>query len=504
MGNNNMNKNKIIYLIAFFSGFLSLAQEILWMRLISFVGISVPQTFSFTLAVFLIGIAVGAYVGKIICKKNKELKVSYLGNIFFLAGIIDILLIIGIYLHSHYSTPNVLVLGVCVFVCAAVRGIIFPMVHHIGTEASKTGSQISNVYFSNVFGSASAPLLISFFALDFFNTQQVYLIICLLTLVVAGLCHNKINIKLLYFSFIIVPFILMFFPEKIFHEFSKNSYQENIYPSYILENKHGFIQVYEDNKDQIVFGANVYDGKLNTNIFHNSNGIDRAYLIAALNPKAENILVIGLSTGSWAKVLSLMPDIKKMTIIEINPNYVQLIKKYPEVKGLLNDPRVEIVIDDGRKWLKKNNDNKFDTILMNTTWHWRAYGSNLLSQNFIKIINQSLNEKGLVFYNTTESMNAYSTAKTVFPYVYQYKFFVLGAKQSQELDIATLTHNLCLMRDPITQKSTFNDLSECVRAANIINSNKLIPFEKIKLDEKHKQVITDDNMITEFKYGKGL
>ena len=40
----------IVYLIAFFSGFLSLGQEIIWMRLISFVGMSVPQTFSFTLA----------------------------------------------------------------------------------------------------------------------------------------------------------------------------------------------------------------------------------------------------------------------------------------------------------------------------------------------------------------------------------------------------------------------------------------------------------------------
>lgn len=499
-----MKNNKLIFIISFSSGFLSLAQEIIWMRYISFLGMSVPQTFSFTLAIFLMGIAFGAHVGKKICKNNKNLKVDYLGNVFFIAGIIDILLIIFVYLYSHYLTPSILILGLCVFICAAVRGIIFPMIHHVGTKVSKTGAQISNVYFSNVFGSALAPLLISFFALDFFNTQQVYLIICLLTLVIAGLCQKKLNMKLLSLSFVIVPFVLMLLPEKIFHEFSKNSYQLNLYPNFILENKHGVIQVYENNKDQIVFGANVYDGKLNTNIFHNSNGIDRAYLIATLNPKAENILVIGLSTGSWAKVLSLMPNIKKMTIIEINPNYIELIKLYPEVGGLLDDPRVEIVIDDGRKWLKKNNNIKFDTILMNTTWHWRAYGSNLLSKNFVEIISQRLEDNALVFYNTTESMNAFSTAKTVFPYVYQYKFFVLGAKHPQKLDVDTIAHNLCLMKDPITQKSTFNDLNECINAAHIIYSNELIPFDKIQLSPRYKQVITDDNMITEFKYGKGL
>lgn len=504
MGMKIMKNNKLIYIISFFSGFLSLAQEIIWMRFISFLGMSVPQTFSFTLAIFLIGIAFGAHVGKRICKKNRELKIDYLGNIFFLAGITDILLIVSVYLASHYFTPNVLILGLCVFICAAVRGIVFPMVHHIGTEVSKTGAQISNVYFSNVFGSALAPLLIGFVALDFFNTQQVYLIICLLTLAIAGFCKINLKNKFLFLSFGILPMALTLLPEKIFHEFSKNSYQENLYPNFIMENKHGVIQVYESDNDKIVFGANVYDGKLNTNIFHNSNGIDRAYLIAALNPKAENILVIGLSTGSWAKVLSLMPEIKKMKIIEINPNYIELIKKYPEVKGLLDDPRVEIIVDDGRKWLKKNNTQKFDAILMNTTWHWRAYGSNLLSQNFIEIINQRLSDNGMVFYNTTESMNAYSTAKTIFPYVYQYKFFVLGTKQPQKLDIDTLAYNLCLLKEPISQKYTFKDQIECMKAANIIDKNGLIPFDQIKFSDRDKQVITDDNMITEFKYGKGL
>lgn len=504
MGVNLMNNNKLIYIISFFSGFLSLSQEIIWMRLISFLGMSVPQTFSYTLALFLVGIAIGAHIGKKICQKNKEIKISNLGNIFLISAFIDIFLIIFVYLYSHYFTPSVIILGMCVVICASIRGIIFPMVHHVGTQVSKTGAQISNVYFSNVFGSALAPLLIGFVALEFFNTQQVYLIVCFLTLCIAALCQKNKSFRVLFFSFSFIPFLLLFVPEKIFYEFSKNSYEENLYPNFILENKHGVIQIYEKNEDQIVFGANVYDGKLNTDIFHNSNGIDRAYLIAALNPNAENVLVIGLSTGSWVKVLSLMPNIKKMTIIEINPNYIELIKQYPEVKGLLDDPRVEIVVDDGRKWLKKNNSQKFDTILMNTTWHWRAYVSNLLSLDFIEIIEKQLAANGLAFYNTTQSMNAYFTAKIVFPYVYQYKFFVLGAKQPQKLNINTLAHNLCLMKDPISQKSTFNDLNECIQAAHIIYSNELIPFEKIQLNERDQQVITDDNMITEFKFGKGL
>ena len=88
MGVNLMNNNKLIYIVSFFSGFLSLSQEIIWMRLISFLGMSVPQTFSYTLALFLVGIAIGAHIGKKICQKNKEIKISNLGNIFLISAVL--------------------------------------------------------------------------------------------------------------------------------------------------------------------------------------------------------------------------------------------------------------------------------------------------------------------------------------------------------------------------------------------------------------------------------
>ena len=64
--------------------------------------------------------------------------------------------------------------------------------------------------------------------------------------------------------------------------------------------------------------------------------------------------MIGLSTGSWARILSDYSKIKSLTIIEINSNYVELIKKnYPEVNKILSDDKVSIIIDDGRKWLRR-------------------------------------------------------------------------------------------------------------------------------------------------------
>ncbi|OFW94062.1 MAG: hypothetical protein A3F63_16560 [Pseudomonadales bacterium RIFCSPHIGHO2_12_FULL_40_16] len=503
-----MNKNNIIYVVSFFSGFLSLAQEILWMRMISFAGMSVPQTFSFTLALFLIGIATGAHIGKKLCQKRTHIRLNFLGQVFLLATCVDLVLLLGIYLFAKYINLSILLLGGFVFICAMVRGIVFPVVHHVGTHYIKTGSQISNVYFCNVIGSALAPLLISFIALNFLNTQQVYLLVCSLTSVVGLLCLEQTRYKIVVVGFTLLLASAITQPEKIYYELSKNSYRENLYPINILENKHGIIQIYDDHNDQVVFGANVYDGKLNTNLFHNTNGIDRAYLLTVLKPDTENILVIGLSTGSWVKVLSMMPNIKKITVIEINPAYAQLIQSDPIVSDILKDDRIEIIFDDGRKWVKKHQEKQFDLVLMNTTWHWRAYVSNLLSQDFITLVKNTVKDDGYIFYNSTQSADAFYTAKQVLPYVYQYKFMVLASKNPIQLPNKNIIiKRLCLLKRHSNKKIIFKNHFECTRAADLIYSIPLVPYEKIdfqKFSSHLPTVITDDNMITEYKYGKGL
>lgn len=495
-----------IYIVSFFGGFLSLSQEIIWMRLISFVGMSVPQTFSYTLALFLLGIALGAQAGKLICKKRVEIDISLLGVVLAVAAVIDLALIAGVYFYSATFGISIILLGLMTLICAAVRGVAFPLVHHVGAASKKTGTQISNVYFANVFGSTLAPLLIGFVALDYFNTQQVYLLVCVLTVVVALFCFKSLKVKSTLVILSVVIFAALWIPEKIFYELSKDSYQAEQYPSQLIENKYGFIQVYDDHDDKVVFGANVYDGKLNTDIFHNTNGIDRAYLLTAIKPQAKTALIVGLSTGSWVQVLTTMPSLEKITIIEINPAYVDFIKQHPEVSELLEDDRVEIIFTDGRKYLNQHQDKSYDIVLMNTTWNWRAYASNLLSADFLRIIKRSLAADGVVYYNTTQSLDAYYTAQSVYDYVYQYKFIVLGSNKPVKMNSAMIEKNLCQLKSYKTKQPVFISQEHCKKAAEVIMSNPLLPYKDIDMGVlgRAPHIITDNNMITEYKYGKGL
>ena len=47
-------------LLSFLGGFLSLSIEVIWIRIFNFQAASLPQAFSLTLALFLLGIAFGS------------------------------------------------------------------------------------------------------------------------------------------------------------------------------------------------------------------------------------------------------------------------------------------------------------------------------------------------------------------------------------------------------------------------------------------------------------
>ena len=68
---------------------------------------------------------------------------------------------------------------------------------------------------------------------------------------------------------------------------------------------------------------------------------------------------------------------------------------------MLRNPKVTIITDDGRRWLSHHPERRFDAIVSNTTWNFRANVTNLLSAEFLNLVQQHLNPLGILFYNTT-------------------------------------------------------------------------------------------------------
>lgn len=47
----------------------------------------------------------------------------------------------------------------------------------------------------------------------------------------------------------------------------------------------------------------------------------------------------------------------------------EVFGQYPAVKPLLDDPRVHMHFDDGRRWLKRHPEETYDLLVMNSTFY---------------------------------------------------------------------------------------------------------------------------------------
>jgi spermidine synthase len=274
----------------------------------------------------------------------------------------------------------------------------------------------------------------------------------------------------------------------------------------VVENKSGVIAVTQTGT---VFGGGIYDGRFNVSLVNDTNGIQRAFALSYYHPDPKEVLMIGLSSGSWAQVIANHPQVEHLTIVEINPGYLRLIPQAPEVASLLQNPKVHIDIDDGRRWLIRHAGGKFDAIIMNTSYNWRSNTSNILSTDFLQLIRQHLNPGGVDFYNTTDSNEVLATGVKVFPFGMRLANFVVVSDTPLKLDAGRWLD--VLSRYSIDGKAVF-DLSQEQQRRRLAEVMSMVTTmdrdvpgfftlesaAHIRARTAQVRIITDDNMGTEW------
>jgi predicted membrane-bound spermidine synthase len=495
--------------LAFSTGFLSLSLEILWVRLFAFANHSMPQAFAFVLVFYLVGIACGAHVGKWFCRKSFNLW-AVCGWSLVLSSICDLA---GpwIYASTALTSAQLWVGGFVIFLTALLKAIAFPIAHHLGTPtfAVKIGRNVSRVYVSNIFGATLGPFFTGMILLALLTTQQSFIVCAALSFLVAMYCLvRQFPVKVLSactaVAILFFGYMLTLNGHRLITDIASPVYGKVMN---VFENQYGIITVYPGGRDgDIVLGGNVYDGRTNLSPVINSNRINRVIILSALVEKPSRVLMIGLSVGSWLKLVTSFPGVEDIDVVEINPGYLDLIRYYPEQASALLDPRVHLHIGDGRRWLKEHPDNKYDMIVMNTTYHWRAYITNLLSQEFLRILKRHMNQNAILEYNTTGSPDALKTADSVFKNAYMYENFVVAGDFDwrEKLHSSDAVARLAALQ--LDGKALFPPRNRSLIVEFLsLKVTPLSDVESIYNSMGRKlEIITDRNLITEFKYGKTL
>lgn len=143
----------------------------------------------------------------------------------------------------------------------------------------------------------------------------------------------------------------------------------------------------------------------------------------ALNTHAlpKKVLVIGGGDGGVVREVVKHRSVEKVVHCEIDGAVIEASRKYlPEISCALDDPRVDIVIDDGIKHVREHK-KTYDVIIVDST-DPVGPAEGLFSASFYRSIYEALNEDGLFvaqtespFFNRDLIPRLYKDISAVFP-----------------------------------------------------------------------------------------
>jgi predicted membrane-bound spermidine synthase len=529
----------LVLALAAVVGYLALSQEILWFRAISYVTLDRPTDFAHVLGCVLFGIALGAGGARWLCNQNSERTLGYVGVLLAVSALVygaslpafaEVLVSIPPKESENHVAWQSLASGYAIVATTAMLlGAVFPLLCHYAVRGGAVGQSVSWIYFANIVGSTAGPLLTGFILLDIATLQTNVLLLTLLTAAVGAvvllISGGPVVLRWVMLAVLgagMVVFLVQHdarFAQILEKLHYKHEFKPELAYKHVIQNRSGIIAIEADPYwGDSIYGGGAYDGRFNLDPVRDGNGITRTYLLAALHPDPQDVIVIGMSGGAWVRVLTMHPDIKSITVVEINPGYVEVMKNYPEIAKALDDPRVKLHIDDGRRWLNRHPDARFDIMIMNTIYHWRGQATNLLSDEFLRICQSRLKPGGFVYYNSTGSDDVFYTAAQVFKQVGYKSNIVIGSdtrlattresRRAQLLkfkvgDVPLFGNQIAL---PEVQTRLAGDKAETDYYVGKLAErlDELVNFDPGDLGDDYRarqdlRHITDNNMATEFR-----
>ena len=507
-------------LLFFILGFISLAYEVLWFRFLSFTTGSDARTFGIFLSFFLAGIAAGSLFSE---KYSRALKALWpstnmppLSYFFFLSSLVAFLILPALGWLSSLGIWQLTFIAI--FFSTSLFGAAFPLLSHSSISLNnKTGWAFSLFYLSNILGCTLGSLLTNMLLTDIWSGQQITFFLLFIgflqswVLIIFQPRLNKrflvffVSVSAIFYGLIYYYLAPLGFQDLYAKLLYKKNYRESSPLSAILENRHGIIAV---NQAGAVFGNGAYDGMFSIDLAHDPNMIKRVYFIGLLHPHPSDVLIVGLGSGSWTRVIINLPGVEKVTIVEINPGYQKIIRHKPDSADILDNKKVTLITDDIRRWLRRNPSQKFDLVVQNAPIHNHASATNLLSQEYLGFIKTHLKERGVFYYNTTFSQEALKTGILQFPYGLRFINCIAVSNSPITVDRnrwESLLKSFTIHGIPVLDLSIPEHQQKYTELAGIFDSLQSNPQpcgletrESILERTNRLAIITDDNMFTEF------
>jgi predicted membrane-bound spermidine synthase len=481
----DMILGKVAYPLVFITGFLAIGYEIVWFRVVGVLVKASVYAFSTTLSVYLFGIAIGSWCMSKYLKKHLHIdKKSLFFFLQFFIGLYVIFTFLGYYYLTKYTPLDIftqksfstilhppedislelfLSFGnlyklldiffwpmIFVFIPTVFMGASFPLITSLAlAQPNKEGKYTGTVYFFNIAGNVFGGVFTGFLILPFLGTEFTIItfsIVGIIFLLFTSLFSNKSYalVRRISVALFICVFTIILFPKEGKLYEAMHILPDNVKKRLIVkstpEQKASIKKFQEEGRDGIIVTYQNHEKVFNyiNGLPHGSRGFFYGHQYEAIEaasfvPQIKNVLIIGYGTGDTAKTTLNMKSVRKVTIVEINETLMKNVIKIEEIKRELSDSRVELIIEDGRRFLLGCKE-KYDLILIDPIRTTTSYSNNIYSLEFFLIASQHLTRNGIFMAWLNEKTVLPKTIKTAFKHMRMYKFFAIASNSPLKKD----------------------------------------------------------------------
>ncbi len=395
-------------ILAFISGFGSLALETLWHKMFSLVTINCVYSFAAIMVMFLSGLAAGAPLARLLKRQNNVNGMSWL-----LVGIAVFVAISPLsfysltdglaYIHADKSWSEYvltlfgLALAV-IFVPSVLLGMVLPYLLQ-GSDRSLTASRAATMLCLNTLGAILGALCGGFVLSHLPHGMAILLVAILYLLAIIFWDRRYQRVRPRAFAIVGMVIILAMVVRTLPDYRRLNPDLETILETY--HGPHGVVSVSEAHIP-IDSQRKVHDLFIRLNNYYTLGGVGsleherrQGELPLYFANRTDSVFMIGLGTGITAGAILNHP-IKELGVAELVPEVVDAAKKYfsPYVNGLFSDDRVHMYEDDGRSVLAMGHKN-YDVIIADLFDPWGASTGALYSLENFQLMKERLHEDGL-------------------------------------------------------------------------------------------------------------
>lgn len=466
---------KTILASAFLVGFIGMGFEMLWFRLLGVISKSTAYSFPSILFVYLVALALGGWFWGRKADQSAD-PVNLFWKLEIAAGIVIAFsfLIIQISLqlpqvqdsiHRTFDVPqkpaasyvleneNLLFskrqfaggifeyfipILIMVFPAGLLMGGGLPVLDRVAIDQTRlSGRRVGDVHLANIAGSVSGTLAASFVLLPNLGSELTLKTLSALTLLFLGFylwkrkSPRQISILLLPLALMLLIALLPGRGQFYTHLYQQATQSQSLV---IRESGDGLLAVTFYGEKE--FPSGLWIGGIKNSFFPSEGEYERSALTCAAAAHPKRILVIGLGGGNTANLITSLPGVDEVVIVELMQELGPFLEEYVPVAQAVFDRRlVRYITDDGRRYLYANPDEKFDMIFIDPLWSFTAGHNSLYSREAMGLYRDHLTEKGVFCSWINEQHFIPQTAHAVFAYSDFFLDYLVNSNQPIEYDM---------------------------------------------------------------------